>query len=414
MCSYKALNRSENRITWEKKGRLAGRNGIYLSNYARRLKGDCTMIRFGIAGIPLSSKGRTLYDGVKDAHNLGLRALEVQFLRINSFEREVFHEEEGISARSLSGIMVTEVHTKKTGEWNSGRYALDHPLESGEMLRMLSIPIASDYQKLSFIGEVARELDVSLSIHTPHYMELTDAGKAGEESVRWLKWAALLGDALGTTHLVTYLGVYGDDPGESLENAIENLKKVRNWMKRNKIRMKIGVEASGWKDVLGSMDELMEICSKVPNTRPVLNFGHIHSREGGSLNTKEDFQAIFDMTKKYSRDGYYAHFTGVEHSAGYERQYTPIKRGDLKFEPLVEAILDGDFDVTIISSSPLIEHDAMYMKILMERQMLRRYNRRKEKKEEKSRAKPEKKTPVKKTKTPVKKSVPVQKKGAKN
>ncbi len=360
------------------------------------------MIRFGIAGIPLSSKGRTLYDGVKDAHNLGLRALEVQFLRINTFERDAFHEEFGMSARELTGVMVAEVHTRKTGDWNSGNYALDHPLEDGERLRLLSIPVASDYHKLRFIGEVARELDVNMSIHTPHYMELTDNGEAAEESLRWIRWAALIGNSLGATHIVTYLGVYGDDPGESLENAVENLKKVRNWMKRNKIRIKLGVETSGWQDVLGSMDEILEICSKVPNTRPVLNFGHIHSREGGILNTKDDFQQIFDMTKKYARDGYYTHFTGVEHSAGYERQYTPIKRGDLKFEPLAEAILENDFDITIISSSPLIEHDAMYMKILLERQMLKRYHKRREKKEEKrsgKAAKPAPKTPEKQKKS---------------
>lgn len=340
------------------------------------------MIRFGIAGIPLSSKGRTLYDGVKDAHNLGLRALEVQFLRVNTYERDVFHEEIGQSARNIGGIMVIEVFTKKTGDWNSGSYAMDHPLEEGERLRMLSIPISTDYEKLRFIGDVAKELDMTLSVHTPHYMELTDDGNAGEDSIRWMKWAALMGDALGAGYVATYLGVYGKDKGESLEIAIENLKKVRNWMKRNKIRMKIGVETSGWQDVLGSMDEILEICSKVPNTRPVLNFGHIHSREGGSLNTKEDFEAVFDMTKKYARDGYYAHFTGVEHSAGYERQYTPIKRGDLKFEPLADAILDHDFDMTIISSSPLIEHDAMYMKILLERQMLKRRQKKASKKKE--------------------------------
>jgi len=37
--------------------------------------------------------------------------------------------------------------------------------------------------------------------------------------------------------------------------------------------------------------------------------------------------------------------------------------------------------MTIISSSPLIEHDAMYMKILLERQMLKRRSKKKGKKE---------------------------------
>ncbi len=41
------------------------------------------MFRFGLAGIPLTSKGRTFIDSVEDTHNLGLNALEVQLLRVN-------------------------------------------------------------------------------------------------------------------------------------------------------------------------------------------------------------------------------------------------------------------------------------------------------------------------------------------
>ncbi len=337
------------------------------------------MIRFGIAGIPLSSKGRTLYDGVKDVHNMGLRALEVQFLRINSYERPTFNEEVGTSAKDIHGILVMEVLTKRTGTWNSGRYAMEHPLEKGESLKMLSIPIATDYHKLRFIGDVAKELDVRLSLHTPHYMELTKEGGEADESIRHLKWAILLAEALQADPVVTYLGIYHGDEGESIENAIENLRRIRNWIKRNKMKVRIGIETSGWKDVAGSLDEVLEICSKIHMTRPVLNFGHIHSREGGSLNTKEDFFEIFDRTKKFARDGYHSHFSGVEHQSGFEKQYTPIKRGDLKFEPLAESLIERDIDLTLISSSPLLEHDAMYMKILLERQMLRRLHKKKSK-----------------------------------
>lgn len=335
------------------------------------------MIRFGIAGIPLSSKGRTLYDGVKDVHNIGLRALEVQFLRINTYERPIFSEEIGMSARDIHGILVTEVLTKRTGAWNSGKYAIEHPLEKGERLRMLSIPVAPDYYKLSFIGKVAKELDVRLSVHTPHYMELTKTGKPAEDSIRHLKWAVLLADALQADTVVTYLGIYDKDREESIENTVKSIQKVRNWIKRNRMRIRIGIETSGWQDVAGSLDEVLEICSKIHMTMPVLNFGHIHSREGGSLNTKDDFTEIFERTKKYAKDGYYVHFSGVEHQKGFERQYTPIKRGDLKFEPLAESIIENDIDLTIISSSPLLEHDAQYMKVLYERQILKRYAKKK-------------------------------------
>ena len=48
---------------------------------------------------------------------------------------------------------------------------------------------------------------------------------------------------------------------------------------------------------------------------------------------------------------------------GNALHYTQIKKSDLKFEPLAEFLAEeGDWlDVTIISDSPLLEHDAMFM-----------------------------------------------------
>ena len=44
------------------------------------------MIKFGVAGIPLTSKGRTYIDSIEDVANLGLNSLEVQLLRVNVSE----------------------------------------------------------------------------------------------------------------------------------------------------------------------------------------------------------------------------------------------------------------------------------------------------------------------------------------
>ena len=48
---------------------------------------------------------------------------------------------------------------------------------------------------------------------------------------------------------------------------------------------------------------------------------------------------------------------------GNALHYTQIKKSDLKFEPFAEFLAeDGDWmDLTIISDSPLLEHDAMFM-----------------------------------------------------
>ena len=48
---------------------------------------------------------------------------------------------------------------------------------------------------------------------------------------------------------------------------------------------------------------------------------------------------------------------------GNALHYTQIKKSDLKFEPFAEYLAEeGEWlDITIISDSPLLEHDAMYM-----------------------------------------------------
>jgi deoxyribonuclease-4 len=52
---------------------------------------------------------------------------------------------------------------------------------------------------------------------------------------------------------------------------------------------------------------------------------------------------------------------------GNEKWLTPLKKGELRFERLAEALADLKPEMTLISSSPLLEHDAVYMRTLTER-----------------------------------------------
>ena len=52
---------------------------------------------------------------------------------------------------------------------------------------------------------------------------------------------------------------------------------------------------------------------------------------------------------------------------GNEKWLTPLKKCDLKFERLAECLADMMPEITLISSSPLLEHDAVYMRTLTER-----------------------------------------------
>jgi deoxyribonuclease-4 len=325
------------------------------------------MIRFGPSGIPLSCKGRTLRDAIEDVHNLGLSAMEVQLVRVNVLERPAGEDEEGQTPRTLPGELVVEIRRKE--DKKDVRIAdLDAPIEAGDTLVSLTSGLARDAVELAELGVIARELDIELSLHTPYYMDLAGADNLAQKSMDSIMWGGLLADAMGASVVATFLGLYGDiPPKEAVARIQANVKTLRDMYRQRKVSAKLGLETSGRREVVGSLDEIVTICKAVKGVVPVLNFAHVHARDGGLLKRPEDFAAVIDQVQKFSGPHVHTHFTGVEHEGGLELRYTPIKKGDLRFEPLAECLLDGDYDLSLISSSPLLEHDAMYMKVIMER-----------------------------------------------
>ncbi len=332
------------------------------------------MIRFGPAGIPLSCKGRTLRDGIEDVHSLGLTAMEVQMLRINAMERFPDDEEVGLSPLEIETDLIVEIIRTK-GKKEISITDPSEPIKDTDLLISLASGLAQTYSEFNEIGEMGREMDVQLSMHTPYYMDLGSNDELTAKCLNALKWAGMMTDQMNGKIVVTHMGLYDDSPKkQTKKNIIDNLTDIMAWWEDNGIRPKLGLEMSGRQEVFGSTSEVFEVCDNVPGTIPVINFAHVHARNP-VLHEPEDFGAIIDEVRPYTGNDIYAHFAGVEHEGGNEKRITPIKRGDLKFEPLAEYLADETANVTIISSSPLLEHDAMYMKLIYERMLTRKVSK---------------------------------------
>lgn len=284
-------------------------------------------IRFGPAGIPLSCKGRTLKDGIEDIHALQLDAMEVQLLR----------------------------------------------------------PLRDIPEDLDLIKELGEELDVALSVHAPYYMDLLGDDFYIDRSIENVLWGGELCKNLGADSLILHVGMYHDhDEDEALDLAIKRVRAIRDKLKKAGVEVDIGIETSGRQKVFGSVDEVLMINKRVQRTFPVLNIPNIHAREGGSLREIQDFEDLFEkVNEQMKTDSFYVHFSGAEHADGDKIMATPIKKGDLRFDPMAEMMLNHeDWGFRIISESPLLEHDAVYMKLILDRILQRRIQ-----KEERQKAK---------------------------
>ncbi len=322
------------------------------------------MIRFGPAGIPLSCKGRTLQDGIEDVHNLSLSALEIQMVRSNAYARAPDDEEVGMTLKDIEEGFVIEI-------FRDGEEIIDpeEPIEEDDDLIYMPSGVSETYGDLFWTSEMAKRLDVNLSIHTPYYMDLGSNTDLTENCINSIRHAALILNAREGDVVVTSLGLYdGKTDREEIDgNIMANLEDIMGWWQDNGLTPRLGIEIPGQEDVFGSLEQVLDVCDQIPGVIPVVNFSHHHSRTNGSLLEVDDFLDLLENVEPYSDGRIHTAFAGVEYTEGNERRLTPIKKGDLKFEPLAEALIEMKPNATVISSSPLLEHDAMYMKIINER-----------------------------------------------
>lgn len=303
-------------------------------------------------------------DGIEDVHNLSLTALEIQMVRSGTTDIYPDEEDVGIPAKDLEGRFIIEIIRDDMSITD-----LNTPVEEDDILVQMPSAFATNFGELYEIGDLAKKLDVSVSLHTPNYIDLSSDSPLTDDCLNSIRHAALIENALGGDIVVTNLGLYSDpdDIDASLDSIYGNVDALMEWWKDEGLKPKLGIEITGQQEVFGSLEQVLDICHEFKGLVPVVNWPHYHSRTNGSLLEVEDFQYVIEQVEPYCKGHIHSLFAGAEHSDGNELRLTPIKKGDLKFETLAECLIDIRPDMTIISSSPLLEHDAMYMRIIHER-----------------------------------------------
>ena len=327
------------------------------------------MYRFGIAGIPLGSKGRTVKDAVENTFQLGLNYLEIQLFRISTQEREM-RDFVGLKPKDLDEMLLVDLlRSDDDGKYKS--VGLNTVIEEDDIGTELFWSMARDYKELSLARDVAKELDVKISLHTPYYVDFCNEERMILDSIQHTIWGGVIADALDSEYLITHLGLASKDRKKSLAKTVTSLKQISEKMSSLKIKPKLCIENSGKEEVIGSPAEIDHLLNSVKSITSVTNISHIYSSRKNSPTEQEEFSEIVEETKKKKRPLYFE-FSGVEFLDQSEYRITPIKKGNLKFEPFADALADFDDEITLISFSPLLEHDALYMKVIFERSILKK------------------------------------------
>ncbi len=272
----------------------------------------CPQVWVGPAGIPqYLVKAKSTVDGVRAVRKLGLNAMEVEFVR---------------------GVK-------------------------------MSVEAARE------VGDVARSLGIRLSVHAPYFINLCSEEKEKREASKMRIWESLVrADAMRADVVVVHAAYYGKwGPQKCFELVEEGLGELADRMREASVRgVKIGVEVTARKGQFGTVEEVFRVAKAVPNTVPVIDWGHLFARMGGTLNYAE----ILDLwVREFGNMHMHTHFTSVKYDkkkGEYVDEHEPIDRERPPFRPLAEELARRDMSITLICESPLLDADAVKMRELLE------------------------------------------------
>ncbi|WP_122629588.1 TIM barrel protein [Lucifera butyrica] len=193
------------------------------------------------------------------------------------------------------------------------------------------------------LGEKAAEYDVKLSIHAPYYISLatedeliaantTNHFLKSLEAARWM----------GADRIVFHIGGPGKlERANAMQRVRERFARILEEAERRSLTgVYLAPETMGKQNQLGTLPEVLSLCSLSSRVIPALDFGHLHAVSGGRYTTFEEYETVFNQVEEQLGTAVAAnvhiHFSKIEFTKAGEKRHWTFKD---PFGPPHEALL---------------------------------------------------------------------------
>lgn len=267
-------------------------------------------ILFGTAGVPLSSRERSTEAGVQRVKELGLDAMEVEFVH---------------------GVRMKE-------------------------------------EKAARVGTIAQRENIALTCHAPYYINLNsrEQDKVVASKTRLLD-TARIANILGATSIIFHPAFYTESKPETvLQKVLLELAEVRKELDKEGNKVVLRPETTGKPSQFGDLQETIRLSKEIDGVLPCIDFSHLYARSNGSINTYDDFCYVLDkiaeqLGDKWTNNAHF-HISGIEYGLKGEKRHLIFRESDLKFAEILKALITFGIKGTVICESPNIEEDTLLLK----------------------------------------------------
>jgi len=266
---------------------------------------------FGTAGIPISTKQPGTINGIKQVKNLNLDAMELEFVRsINISEKAA-------------------LEVKKT----------------------------------------AKENNIVLTCHAPYFINLNSSDKLKLAASRQrIIQSAKIADLCGCYSMIFHAGFYQGIEKEKVYNNIKmNMKLIISELKNKGINITLRPELTGKPTQFGELNELIRLSSEIENVLPGIDFAHYHARSNKDNNYDDFARLLASIESNLGKNALYnmhIHIAGINYSEKGEKNHLNLRDSDMNYKDLMKSFKDFNIRGVVISESPNIEGDAIFLKEL--------------------------------------------------
>lgn len=224
--------------------------------------------------------------------------------------------------------------------------------------------------KTAEVKKAMKHADVRLTAHGSYYINLNakeekkrDASRNRALSAAYRTWQA--GGHAVTFHPAFYLG---QDSKTVYPVVKEQLKQIVKQLQDDSVDVQINPETTGKPTQFGTYEEICRLAAEIEQVGICVDFAHLHARTNGKYNTYDEFSHVLETVEKHlGRDGLdnmHIHMSGIEYGPKGEKHHLTIEESDMNMTDLIRAWKDYNIKGCVISESPIIEKDALFMKKL--------------------------------------------------
>ncbi len=224
------------------------------------------------------------------------------------------------------------------------------------------------------LKENAVKYGITMSLHAPYFISLSSVEEEKRDnSINYILQSCDAAKRIGAERIVIHSGSCSKMSREAaLELAKDTLKRAREQAAAQGYEEIIFCpETMGKVNQLGTLEEVLELCSLDESFLPCVDFGHLNARGFGAIKSASDYEEILDKIGDKLGEGrlkvFHSHFSKIMYTVpGGEKKHMTF--GDPQgygpeYEPLMEIIAKRGLTPTFVcESAGTQDEDALTMK----------------------------------------------------